>query len=165
MERINRPYFSDDILDFLILLDKYRVKYLIIGGQASIFYGHARLTGDVDIFYENSIDNIKGLYKVLHEFWGGNIPVIQNQDELKQPGMVFQFGVPPNRIDLINNIGNVDFREAWDTKETVLIKLINSEIQIYYISLDLLIKNKKYVQRAKDLDDLKFLLKVQQKKI
>ncbi len=164
MERINKSYFSEDFLDFLILLDKYSVKYLIIGGQASIFYGHARLTGDIDIFYENNNINIKKLYQALHEFWDGSIPVIQVPDELKSTGMIFQFGVPPNRIDLINNIGNVDFDNAWDTRNTVLIELNNKNIKIFYISLDLLISNKKYVQRSKDLDDLKFLLKVQQKK-
>ncbi|MBC8180927.1 nucleotidyltransferase [candidate division KSB1 bacterium] len=161
---MNKSYFSEDFLDFLILLDKYSVKYLIIGGQASIFYGHARLTGDIDIFYENNNINIKKLYQALHEFWDGSIPVIQVPDELKSTGMIFQFGVPPNRIDLINNIGNVDFDNAWDTRNTVLIELNNKNIKIFYISLDLLISNKKYVQRSKDLDDLKFLLKVQQKK-
>ncbi len=164
MERINKSYFSEDFLDFLILLDKYSVKYLIIGGQASIYYGHARLTGDIDIFYENDDINIKKLYQALHEFWGGSIPLIQKPDELKSTGKIFQFGVPPNRIDLINNISNVDFEDAWDTRETVLIELINKSIKIFYISLSLLIKNKKFVQRAKDLDDLRFLIKVQQKR-
>ena len=128
MERINKSYFSDDILDFLVLLDKYSVKYLIVGGQASIYYGHVRLTGDIDIFYENKNDNIEKLFKVLHEFWAGNIPLLNKPEELKQSGMVFQFGVPPNRLDLINNIGNVDFEEAWDTRETVLIELNNKKV-------------------------------------
>jgi hypothetical protein len=89
--------------------------------------------------------------------------VLKNQEELTQPGKIFQFGVPPNRLDLINSIDNVDFEEAWDTRSTALIELKNRNIDIYYISLDLLIKNKKYVQRCKDLDDLKFLVKLQQK--
>ena len=164
MEKINKSYFIDDILDFLILLDEHNVKYLVVGGQASIYYGHARLTGDIDIFYENNKNNTEKLYKVLHEFWAGNIPVICKPEDLKQAGMVFQFGVPPNRLDLINDIGNVDFKDAWDTRETALIELNNKKIKIYYISLELLIKNKEYVKRSKDLDDLKFLLKVQQKK-
>ena len=164
MEKVNKSYYIDDILDFLILLDEHNVKYLIVGGQASIYYGHVRLTGDIDIFYENTKVNTEKLYKVLHEFWAGNIPVISKPEDLKQTGMVFQFGVPPNRLDLINDIGNVDFKEAWDTRETALIEVDNKNIKIFYISLDLLIKNKKYVQRSKDLDDLKFLLKVQQKK-
>ena len=164
MEKINKSYFPEDILDFLILLDKYSVKYVIVGGQASIYYGHARLTGDIDIFYGRSKSNAKKLYKVLYEYWGGNIPLVSNQKELEKPGMVFQFGVPPNRIDLINDIGDISFQQTWNTKETAAIDQNNNNIEIYFISLDLLIKNKEQVKRAKDLDDLKFLLKVQMKK-
>ena len=51
-------YFSKDILDFLNLLYKHQVKYLIVGGEAVIFYGHARLTGDIDIYYDRSTENI-----------------------------------------------------------------------------------------------------------
>jgi hypothetical protein len=42
-------YFSPDILEFLRLLSIYKVRYLIVGGEAVIYYGHARLTGDIDI--------------------------------------------------------------------------------------------------------------------
>ena len=41
-------YFSKDVREFLCLLYKYNVKYVIVGGEAVIFHGHARLTGDID---------------------------------------------------------------------------------------------------------------------
>jgi len=44
-------YFSSDVIDFLQELARQKVKYLIVGGEAVNYYGHARLTGDVDIFY------------------------------------------------------------------------------------------------------------------
>lgn len=46
--------FLKDIEDFLTLLFKHQVKYLIVGGEAVIYYGYAKLTGDIGIFYENS---------------------------------------------------------------------------------------------------------------
>ncbi len=33
--------------------------------------------------------------------------------------MVFQFGVPPNRIDLINKIEKVNFDAAWKNRKNV----------------------------------------------
>lgn len=42
--------FLKDIEDFLTLLFKHQVKYLIVGGEAVIYYGYARLTGDIGIF-------------------------------------------------------------------------------------------------------------------
>jgi hypothetical protein len=38
-------YFSADNQEFLHLLYKYDVKYLIVGGEAVIYYGYPRLTG------------------------------------------------------------------------------------------------------------------------
>ncbi len=45
-------------------------------------------------------DNAQALFAVLRESWGEPVPVVQDEAELARPGMVFQFGRPPNRIDL-----------------------------------------------------------------
>jgi hypothetical protein len=63
--------FSPDIQEFLRLLHVHDVRYLIVGGEAVIFYGHARLTGDVDFFYDVDVDNARRLFAALDEFWGG----------------------------------------------------------------------------------------------
>jgi len=44
-DHLTADSFSRDILDFLLLLHKQEVRYLIIGGEAVIFHGYARLTG------------------------------------------------------------------------------------------------------------------------
>jgi hypothetical protein len=49
---VSAALFSADILDFLALLRKYAVRYVIVGGEAAVQYGHARLTADMDIFYD-----------------------------------------------------------------------------------------------------------------
>jgi hypothetical protein len=48
--KLDAHTFSPDILDLLRLLTKYQVNYLIVGGQAVIFHGYARLTGALHIF-------------------------------------------------------------------------------------------------------------------
>jgi hypothetical protein len=55
--QIDANAFSDDILEFIRLLEKYKVHYLIVGGEAVIFHGYPRLTGDVDFFYERTEAN------------------------------------------------------------------------------------------------------------
>ncbi|HKB85959.1 MAG TPA: DUF6036 family nucleotidyltransferase [Ignavibacteriaceae bacterium] len=160
---MNNTNFSGDILDFLNLLFIHKVKYLIVGGEAVIYYGHARLTGDIDIFYELNGKNIEYLYAALNEFWNGDIPGIESKEELIKVGLIFQFGVPPNRIDLLNTIEKVKFNEAWEHKVSNEIFYKNKTISIYYISLDDLIKNKEAVGRYKDQDDLKFLIAAKKK--
>jgi predicted nucleotidyltransferase len=51
-------YFSRDIKEFIRLLDKYDVKYVIVGGEAVIYYGYPRLTGDVDFFFSSDDKNV-----------------------------------------------------------------------------------------------------------
>ena len=160
---MKESYFSNDILDFFYLLYRYNVKYMVVGGEAVIFYGHARLTGDIDFYYERSKKNIDSLYKALKDFWNNDIPGIESKKELLKEGMVFQFGVPPNRIDLINSIEDISFSEAWENRFGSMIKYKRTKIDIYYLGLDDLIKNKKAVRRYKDKEDLKFLIKARHK--
>lgn len=37
--------------------------------------------------------------------------------ELKQPGIVFQMGLPPNRIGILTGIDGVGFDEAWPDRQ------------------------------------------------
>ena len=156
-------YFSPDVSEFLFLLFKNKVRYLIVGGEAVIYYGHARLTGDIDLFYERENKNIQKLYSVLTEFWNSNIPGISNKDELMKEGMVFQFGVPPNRIDLINKIEKVNFDSAWKNRKNVSLIHKKKKFKLHYIGLSELIENKKAVNRFRDKDDLEFLKSVKSK--
>ena len=150
-------YFSKDVREFLKLLAAHKVKYIIVGGEAVIYHGYARLTGDVDFFFEPSKQNARKLYEALKQFWAGEIPGIRTFEELMEIGLILQFGVPPNRIDLINQISGVTFRDAWENKTIDSIESAGEEIPIYFIGLEELIKNKKAIGRPKDMKDLKYL--------
>jgi predicted nucleotidyltransferase len=157
-------YFSPDIQDFIRLLAKYEVRYVIIGGVAVIYYGSARLTGDIDFLYESSANNAKKLFSALYEFWRGSIPGLKKEEELIGKNIVVQFGVIPNRIDLLTSIEAVEFKDAWKNRLEEKITIDNKEYPIYFISLEQLIKNKESVNRDKDKQDLKFLDKVRNRK-
>ena len=150
-------HFSEDILDFFRCLAAHEVKYLVVGGEAVIYYGNPRLTGDIDFFFTATTENAGKLFSSLLEFWDGNIPGLGSFTELLEEGVIIQFGVPPNRIDLINKIDGVGFEEAWKNREIVDLELSGTQIKITYIGLDQLIKNKRAAARPKDQEDLKYL--------
>lgn len=152
-------HFSKDIQEFLKLLAKFRVRYVIVGGEAVIYHGYARLTGDVDFFYEASPENSRSLYDALREFWAGDIPGVKSFEEFLEIGAIIQFGASPNRIDLINSIAGVDFQEAWDNKVEEKLSIKGRNVPVYLIGLEELIKNKESLGRFKDLDDLRYLKK------
>jgi hypothetical protein len=152
-------YFSKDNQDFIKQLNNYNVLYLIVGGEAVIYYGHVRLTGDIDFYYDCSSENAARLFNALLDFWGGSIPGVESPDVFTESGAIIQFGRPPNRIDLINKIDGVTFKIAWKNKKVEKIQIKRGKYFVYYIGQKELVKNKKAAGRHKDLDDLRYLEK------
>ncbi|MBI1841882.1 MAG: hypothetical protein HYR88_13670 [Verrucomicrobia bacterium] len=157
---MDSSYFSPDILEFIELLHTYQVQYVVVGGEAVIYYGHARLTGDIDFLYDAGDQNAAALFRALADFWKGNIPGIERVDELQQQGAIIQFGRPPNRIDLLNQIDGVGFTDAWSTRVTVTLRTKTGEQPLFYLGLASLIRNKEASGRPRDLEDLEFLRKL-----
>lgn len=151
-------HFSKDTRDLFRLLALHEVRFLLVGGEAVIYYGSSRLTGDVDLFFEPSSSNTKKLFAALSEFWGGEIPEIEKSEDLAVPRLIIQFGVPPNRIDLINSISGVTFAQAWAGRLEEKITLEDRDFPLSLIGIEQLIRNKESVSRPKDREDLKFLM-------
>ncbi|MBI4575408.1 MAG: hypothetical protein HY722_03995 [Planctomycetes bacterium] len=150
-------HFSPDIEEFLQRLAGHEVRYLVVGGEAVIYYGHVRLTGDVDLYYECSVENVRRLYAALRDFWRGEVPGVATPDELLGPDLIVQFGRPPNRIDLLGAIDGVTFTEAWPRRRTETLALGGHSVPLHYLGLDDLIRNKERVGRPRDLEDLAYL--------
>lgn len=155
--KIPAAHFGKDIREFLACLNRHGVEYLLVGGEAVIFYGYPRVTGDIDIFYRLTANNARRLYDALRDFWGGRIPGIRASSSLRKEGVIVQFGVPPNRIDLVNRIDAVEFDEALDTAVPIRLEGADPPLTLRMIGLEALIRNKKAAGRPKDLDDVRFL--------
>lgn len=139
--RIDRDHFSPDTVALLEILARHGVRYVVAGGEAVIFHGHARLTGDVDFFYDRDPPNAERLYRALCEFWQGPAPGLSGAAELTRPGLVLQYGVPPNRIDLINEIDGVTFEQAWAGRVEALLSAEPADVPVAYLGLDELLRN------------------------
>lgn len=157
-QAVDASAFSPDVQDFLRALCVHEVRFMIVGGEAVIFYGHIRVTGDIDVYYDREHGNAASLFKALEEFWQGDIPNLEGPSELEVKGVILQFGVPPNRIDLLNEIDGVDFASAWQRRTQVTLECESGDIPFSYIGLEDLIQNKRAAGRPKDQDDLPFLL-------
>ena len=143
--------------EFLRLLLRHQVRYLVVGGIAVIYHGHARLTGDVDFLYDANPENAHRLYAALGEFWGGAVPALGGPADLLEPGVVVQYGRPPNRIDLLSSISGVTFAEAWAARKEEPLEGGAESLMVPIIGLAELVRNKRAAGRPKDLDDLEFL--------
>lgn len=151
-------HFSPDVQDLVGTLAKHGVRFLLVGGEAVIYHGYPRLTGDIDFWYEQTPDNTTRLFAALSEFWDGAVPGIAAASELLQPEVVVQFGRPPHRIDLLSVIDGVTFEEVWPHRVDENLALADGrQVPLPLIGLADLIKNKRSSGRHKDLDDVEHL--------
>ncbi len=156
-------YFSEDVQEFIRALNNHDVHYLIVGGEAVIYHGHARLTKDFDIFYEPTEENAKKLYEALDDYWVGEIPGLKSFEGLLLIGATVQFGDTPNMIVLYNSMTNVSFQQAWESKVEESIRVRGKKYPVYYIGLEDLINNKKALKRDVDKEDLMYLQELMKK--
>ena len=139
---------QQDFNDFVILLNKHGVAYLIVGGFAVAAHGYPRFTGDIDFWVKVDLENARRVVAALQEF-GFAGPDISEADFLK-PSYVVQLGYPPNRIDILTRVTGLEFDECWQLRETVEV----AGTPLHFLSLAHLKLNKKLVGRKKDELDL-----------
>ena len=105
--------FQEDFRDFLKALNDNDVKYIMVGGLAVVLHGHARVTGDMDIWVECSADNYKKLVRAFQQF---HMPVFDMTLEKflhVNESDVFSFGHNPVGIDIMTAVKGLNFGEAY----------------------------------------------------
>ena len=140
-----------DFEEFIALLNAHKVKYVVVGAYAVSFYARPRNTGDIDFFVDNSESNISSLFKVLRDFGFDSLNV--SHEDLQKEDTVLQLGYEPVRIDIMTGISGLTFEEVYERR--VAGKLGSEEV--YFISLEDLITNKKASDRTKDQADAELL--------
>ncbi len=146
---------AQDFEDFVKLLNKHKVAYMIVGGYALAFHGKPRHTGDLDIWIGISSSNAVKMLKVVKDFGLGSLGFTK-EDFLKE-GYVSQIGYPPLRIDILNSIDGLEFGNAFKNKLSIDL----DGFSIDYIGLSDFIQNKQSTGRERDLADIKDLQELQ----
>ena len=142
---------NPDFNDLLCEFNAHGVDYLIVGAHALAVHGHVRATKDLDVWVRPSPDNAARVLKALLAF---GAPILDlTQEDLASPGVVFQIGVPPVRIDVLTQIDGVEFDVAWSERVVVTRRAGN----VYVLSKRLLIVNKQASGRLQDLADVERL--------
>ena len=141
-----------DFKELLQLLNSKKIEYLVVGGFAVALWGYPRATGDMDIWISISKNNAHKTVEALKEF-GFNVPELKEELFLEKEKNI-RMGNPPLCIEILTSIDGVEFTECYKNKETVTI----DNIEINFISLEDLKKNKKASGRHQDLADLENLV-------
>jgi len=140
----------------LKLLKEHKVDFVIIGATAFPVHGYTRATLDIDIFIRPEDLNAKRTMEALKEF-GYDMSNVSVKDLLTKKILIRQYAV---ETDIHPFVKGITFDNIWKNK----IKARFGKTYVNFASLDDLIKMKRAVSRVKDLEDLKYLLRLKNRK-
>jgi hypothetical protein len=140
-----------DFRDLLAEFNAHRVEFLVVGAHALAAHGCVRATKDLDVWIRPEAENAKHTIAALRTF-GSPLQDLTEKD-LATPGVTFQIGLPPLRIDILTQISGVEFDEAWPSR----MQANFGDQTVGVISKTHLLKNKRAAGRKQDLADVEWL--------
>jgi hypothetical protein len=142
---------NPDFVDLLRAFVAADVRFLIVGAYALAHHGRPRATGDLDVWVDATPTNAP---RVILALTGFGAPMADiTQGDFARPGVVFQIGVPPGRIDILTELTGLTFAEAWPDRESGLF----DDLKVDFLGRDAFLRNKRATGRAKDLGDIEGL--------
>jgi hypothetical protein len=119
----------------------------VVGGYAVAFHGHPRYTKDLDVWIELSPENADKVLKALEKFGFGSLDL--KIDDFLEDDQIIQLGYPPNRIDILTTLKDLNFEGCYNTRVEVDIQ----GLRINFIDIENLKRNKRATGRPQDLAD------------
>jgi len=155
---MNERLFNDDYRDMIVCLQREGVEFMLVGGYAVGLHGWPRTTFDIDFWVLATPTNAAAVVRALKAF---GAPLMDlTEADFHKPGMVFQIGTEPQRIDILSAVSGIAYEDA--VMRAVPMQVDGLAIKV--ISLDDLIANKRASGRPKDIVDAMTLEKLKDKK-
>lgn len=129
---------------------KHKVKYIVIGGVASVLHGVPWATFDVDILIKADNKNAQRLLDALVDVGFGTATMTSAKDVVANEITVFNDKV---RIDVQTSTPGVSFQDAWKHHKTI----VYGGQKFFILSKEDLIKSKRASGRDVDLEDVRLL--------
>lgn len=142
---------NEDFVDLLRAFVDHNVRFMVVGAYALAIHGRPRATGDLDIWIQPAKENAARVMRALAAF-GAPLDQIVESD-FASPGVTYQMGVAPGRIDVLTDLTGLTFDEAWPGRITRPF----GGVTVGVIGLAEFIRNKRATGRAKDLGDIEGL--------
>jgi predicted nucleotidyltransferase len=145
-----------DTENLLKSLNDHKVEFVIIGATAFPIHGYARATLDLDIFIRPNPKNISRLMDALRDF-GYDLADVTPEDLLTKKVLIRQYLV---ETDIHPFVSGLTFDQVWRNR----VSGTYGKEKVDYASLDDLIMMKQAAGRPKDLEDLRVLRTLKEKK-
>lgn len=155
---MNERLFNEDYRDMILCLQAEGVEFMLVGGYAVGLHGWPRTTFDIDFWVLSNPSNAASIVRALKRF---GAPLMNlSEEDFHRPGIVFQIGNAPQRIDILSSVSGVRYEDAVRRAETMQV----DGLSLKDISLYDLILNKQASGRPKDLADAQALERLKEEK-
>ncbi len=137
-------------------LNEHSVRYVVIGATAFPVHGYARATLDIDIFIEPTRENAGRARAALIAF-GYDLSDVSIEDLVTKKVLIRQYLL---EVDVHPFVAGADFDEVWRGRVEDRI----GTTPVSFAGLDSLIRMKEAAGRPKDLEDLRVLRKLRERR-
>lgn len=144
---------NEDYRDILSALIAQGARFLVVGAHALAAHGYPRATVDLDLWIDSSPENARRVWRALAVFGAPLEDLDVHESDLTRINVVAQFGLPPNRIDILTGVSGLTFAEAWPNRVEATLE----GVPVPVLGLDDLIANKRASGRDRDRADVKGL--------
>jgi hypothetical protein len=148
---------TDDFTDFLALLVRKGVEFLVVGGYAYVLHAQSRYTKDLDVWVRPSSENLERLRQATLEFAQVDFPIADVLALLETNRLGFPLmGLEPNKIEVLLRVKGLEFGKAFARGIPVTIK----DQVVLFIHPHDQIRNKRAAGRPRDLVDVADLVRL-----
>ena len=134
-----------EVPEIFAALQKARVRYLLVGGLASVLHGVPRTTLDVDLLLPATRASVVRALRALRGL--GLVPDADDPDDvLGVGGVSLSNGI---QVDLITDVPGAKFADLWKRREVI----VHEGVRIPLISRKDQVRLLRRVGRAKDKED------------
>ncbi|MEZ4936468.1 MAG: nucleotidyl transferase AbiEii/AbiGii toxin family protein [Crocinitomicaceae bacterium] len=156
---MNIAEWNSEIMHFIQLAEKYKVRMLMVGGGAVNFHGYQRSSADIDFWIDTNASNLANLIAVFNEM-GYQIDSFPEEVQNSQQNISVKFSPKDLELELITKFDlDKTFDEAFQNAENIQIG-DQQVLKWKVLSLDDLIANKLKSARPKDILDIQQLQRI-----
>lgn len=146
------------VLEFISLLEKLEIRYVLIAGYVALLFGRKRVTEDIDIFLEEmNEEKLEGLFQAVQKkYWIINARSLETARLLYREGIAWRVAekgmVAPN-MELKKPKDKLDFLSL----NHALTVVLNKKYRMNIAPLELQIAYKFFLGTPKDEQDAQYI--------
>lgn len=146
------------VIDFIEILDKLDIRYVLISGYVVLLFGRQRTTEDVDIFLEElTEEKLKALFNALQKkWWILNAGSFNTAHSLYQEGIAWRAAKEGN-ISPNMEIKKPKFELDFFSLNHPVKVILNHKHELNISPLELQIAYKLFLGTPKDIEDAQWL--------